>query len=155
MTLKPCWPASSFLAAALLAPALVFGQGDILKVSAAPAAGKKGEVMEVRLKAQLSPGFHANTDKPTDDYMIPMKLTWDAAGAETVEIVFPQGKMEKYAFADKPIAVYSGEFTIVSKLKPKQSGFTLLTGKLRYQACNDNACFPPKTVDVKVSADIR
>jgi len=31
----------------------------------------------------------------------------------------------------------------------------VLTGKLRYQACNHNACFPPKTIDVKVPADIR
>lgn len=154
MTLSSCLRVSSVFAVALLAP-LAMGQEDILKVFPSPAAGKRGEVMEVKLKAQLAPGFHANTNKPSDDYMIPMKLTWDTAGAETVAVTFPAGKMEKYAFADAPIAVYSGEFEIVSKLRPKQAGFTLLTGKLLYQACNDNACFPPKTVAVKVPADIR
>jgi hypothetical protein len=28
-------------------------------------------------------------------------------------------------------------------------------GKLRYQACNDRACFPPKTVEVTVPYQIQ
>ncbi|MGH9718619.1 MAG: protein-disulfide reductase DsbD domain-containing protein, partial [Bryobacteraceae bacterium] len=30
------------------------------------------------------------------------------------------------------------------------SGPGQIAGKLRYQACNDKVCLPPKTIDVKV-----
>jgi hypothetical protein len=30
-----------------------------------------------------------------------------------------------------------------------------MVGKLRYQACNSNACFPPKSVEVRLSYQIQ
>jgi hypothetical protein len=31
----------------------------------------------------------------------------------------------------------------------------MATGKLKYQACNDRACFPPKTVDIAIPYQIQ
>ena len=106
------------------------------------------------LKVAMKPGFHTNSNKPTEDYLIPFKLTWDAGGPlEVVEIVFPPAKMEKYSFADKPISVFGGEFEVVTKFKRAANpalGPGFVTGKLRYQACNETTCFPPKTVAIKL-----
>jgi len=30
-----------------------------------------------------------------------------------------------------------------------------MNGKLRYQACNDKECLPPKTIDVQFAVDIQ
>ena len=30
-----------------------------------------------------------------------------------------------------------------------------MAGKLRYQACNNKACFPPKTVEVKLPVQVQ
>ena len=61
--------------------------------------------------------------------------------------------MEKYEFAENPMSVVGGQFEIVTKFKRSaiaQPGPSSLTGKLRYQACNDKMCFPPKTIDVRL-----
>jgi hypothetical protein len=33
-------------------------------------------------------------------------------------------------------------------------GQAIITGKLKYQACNDRMCLQPKTIDVSVPIDI-
>lgn len=131
-------------------------QNDVLKVApTATLSGKRGENTQIKTALQLQGGYHLNSNKPEDPYLIPLRLTWDANTAETVAVEFPEPKKERYAFSEKPLSVFTGDFSIVSTVKPKVAGFTVLTGKLRYQACNHNACLPPKTIEIKVPADFR
>jgi DsbC/DsbD-like thiol-disulfide interchange protein len=114
---------------------------------------RQGEV-QVPLKLSMRPGYHANSDKPSEDYLIPLRLTWDSkAPLEAVEIVYPKAKLEKFEFTDKPISVVDGDFEIVTRFRRTPNampGPAFLSGRLRYQACNDKMCFPPRTIDVKV-----
>ena len=105
------------------------------------------------LKLQLQPGYHVNSNAPNEEYLIPMKLTWDSHAVETVSVQFPKPASEKSDFSEKPLSVYTGNFEIVTKFRRASSaspGPGFLNGKLRYQACNDKMCLPPKTLDVKV-----
>lgn len=119
---------------------------------------KRGGTATAKIKAMLKPGFHCNTNTPSDEYLIPLKLTFAAAGGiESTAVVYPKGKDEKYEFSAKPLNVYSGEFEIAATLKaapdaPK--GPTKFVGKLRYQACNDKMCFAPKTLEVVIPLQI-
>ncbi|MBL8236873.1 MAG: hypothetical protein JNM66_05610 [Bryobacterales bacterium] len=122
---------------------------------AGPLSGKRGEAVQLKTSLQLQGGYHLNSNKPEDAYLIPLRLTWDANTVETVSINFPEPKREKYAFSEKLVSVFTGDFAITTTMKPKVAGFTVLMGKLRYQACNHNACLPPKTIDIKVPADFR
>jgi hypothetical protein len=66
--------------------------------------------------------------------------------------------MEKYEFSPKPLSVFTGSFVIATSFKVSLKatpGPALVSGKLRYQACNDKACFPPKTVDIKLPVSIQ
>jgi hypothetical protein len=45
--------------------------------------------------------------------------------------------------------VYTGEFIIQAKIL-SPAGNHLVQGKLRYQACNDSQCLPPKTITVPI-----
>jgi len=147
MTLKRCL--------VLLPLVLAAQSNDVLRIGPiSPLSGKRGEPVSVKLDLRLSNGYHLNSNKPEDPYLIPLRLTWSDA-VETVEVKFPEAKHERYAFSEKPLSVFTGDFFIVSTIKPKAPGFTVLSGKLRYQACNHNACLPPKTLDVKVPADFR
>jgi hypothetical protein len=136
----------------LAAPA----QNDVLKVvPTATISGKRGEALQIKTNLQLQGGYHLNSHKPEDPYLIPLKLTWDVNAVETVSVAFPEPKYEKYQFSEKQLSVFTGDFAITSTVKPKVAGFTVLTGKLRYQACNHTACLPPKTIDLKIPADFR
>ena len=53
--------------------------------------------------------------------------------------------------------MFSGEFQIVTHFKVPSKAATgpaTLTGKLRYQACNNTMCLPPKTLDVSLQVEI-
>ena len=131
-------------------------QNDVLKIAPAETlSGKRGESMQFKTSLHLQGGYHLNSHKPEDPYLIPLRLTWDANMVETVSVSYPEPRKEKYEFSEKPLSVFTGDFAIASTVKPKVAGFIVLTGKLRYQACNHNACLPPKTIEIKVPADFR
>ena len=141
-----------------LLPMLLAGQNELLTVSAQPVTGKKAEPFVATLNVQLRPGLHANTNKPNDELLIPLKLTIDKGGFDVVKVDYPAGKNEKYSFSDQPLNVYSGAFQIGVTLKAQPgtaAGLAMAGGKLRYQACSETMCFPPKTVDVRIAVDLR
>jgi len=143
---------STLAVAALLAPAQA---PDILTLrEPQKVTVPRQREAHVTLQLSMRPGYHANSDKPSEDYLIPLRLTWDAKGpVEVAEIVYPKAKMQKFEFTEKPISVVDGDFEIVTRLRRAPNalpGPAFLSGKLRYQACTDKMCFPPKTIDVKV-----
>jgi DsbC/DsbD-like thiol-disulfide interchange protein len=109
------------------------------------------------LPLDLRPGYHVNSNTPSDEYLIPLRLTWNPGPLEASGFTFPQPRMEKYSFSEKPLSVFTGDFQIVTHFKASANaapGPATLTGKLRYQACNNSMCLPPKTLDVSLQAEI-
>lgn len=145
--------------AALLAPVLLTAQSSgVLTVGIIPKlTAKKKAVVTAKVPVQLRNGYHVNSNTPSDDYLIPLRLTWTAAPLEMKDVVYPAPKMEKYEFSEKPLSVFTGDFEIATRfLVPASApgGQQILTGKLRYQACNHKECLPPKTLEVKLPIEI-
>ncbi|MGD0361101.1 MAG: protein-disulfide reductase DsbD domain-containing protein [Bryobacteraceae bacterium] len=120
---------------------------------------KRGASIEAKIAVSVKPGFHVNSNTPSEEYLIPLKLTWLPGGAlEPGAVVFPKPQMEKYEFSDKPLSVFTGDFDFVVKFKVPEAasqGPGIMLGKLRYQACNNNSCFPPKNADVRLSYQVQ
>lgn len=135
-----------------------FAQSNVLSVvPPQKLAAKAGTTATLALAVQLRAGYHCNSDKPKDEYLIPLRLTWTPAPLEVGEVIYPKPQMEKYSFSKDPLSVYTGDFEIVTKFKVPASapaGSTVIAGKLRYQACNDRMCLTPKTVDVSLPVEI-
>jgi DsbC/DsbD-like thiol-disulfide interchange protein len=116
-------------------------------------------VLQVKLPVTVQPGFHVNSNRPNDEYLIPLKVTWKSTGAlQGGEITYPKPSLEKYEFSEKPLSVYTGSFELVANFKVSataQAGPGSATGTLRYQACNDRTCFPPKNVEVTVPYQVQ
>ena len=54
--------------------------------------------------------------------------------------------------------MFSGNFEIVTRFKAAAGatpGPTPITGKLRFQACNEKECLAPRTIDVRVTLDVQ
>lgn len=150
------WPKSAPLL--LLAATSVFAQGNILTVVAPPKLlAKKNTAVTAKVTVQLRNGYHVNSNTPSDDYLIPLRLTWTAAPLEMKSVAYPKPKMEKYEFSEKPLSVFTGDFDLVTTFQVPanaNTGMQVLSGKVRYQACTHKECFPPKTVEVKLPVDI-
>ena len=119
---------------------------------------KRGATAQVKLKAQLQPGFHANSNAPADEFLIPMKLTWAKEPLDTEQVTYPKPQFEKYAFSPNPVSVFSGNFEIDTRFKAPPNanpGLGMMTGKLRFQACNNKECLPPRTIDVRFTVELQ
>ena len=117
-------------------------------------AGARNATVQAKIPITVMGGFHVNSNKPSEEYLIPLKLTWTSAGAlQPGAVVYPKPSLEKYEFAEKPLSVLTGSFDLLATFKvaaDAAAGPGAASGKLRYQACNNRACFPPKTVDVTI-----
>jgi len=114
---------------------------------------KPGAGVAVKTSVLLKSGYHVNSNTPSEKYLIPLRLTWEPGLLETVEVVFPKPHMEKYEFSPNPLSVFTGDFELVTKFKVAANASTgpgMALGKLRYQACNNNSCLPPKTLEIRL-----
>ena len=142
------------LPALLLSAAFLMAQGpDRLMVGQAEKLiGKRSASIQAKIPLTVQKGFHVNSNKPREEYLIPLKLTWTSTGAlQAGAIDYPAPTVEKFEFAEMPLSIYSGSFDLVAHFKVTSNasaGPGAVAGKLRYQACNDRACFAPKTIDV-------
>jgi hypothetical protein len=154
MPLKSFWK----LLPAMLATVLIAQTSPTLTVAPVPTLkAKKGSVATVTVRAVLPPGFHANSNTPSDSYLIPLTMKWTGGPLQTDGITYPKADLEKYSFSDKPLSVVTGEFTITTKFKvppDAAQGPSAENGTIRYQACNDRMCFAAKTVPVTISLNI-
>jgi Thiol:disulfide interchange protein DsbD, N-terminal len=119
---------------------------------------KRGATVQAKIAISVRPGFHVNSNTPSDSYLIPLRLTWTPGALEPGEVEFPKPRLEKYEFSDKPLSVFTGDFNLIARFKtPAHApvGPGIMVGKLRYQACNSNACFPPKSAEVRLSYQIQ
>ncbi len=150
--MKNCWTLP------LLALALSAQMSPNLTVAAVPTVkAAKGLTTTITLKAHLPAGYHANSNKPTEKYLIPLTLEWTGGPLTMVKTDYPAGSMEKYSFSDKPLSVVTGDFSISTEFKVPagaQSGPAAQTGTLKYQACDDHACYPPKKVPINVTVSV-
>jgi len=119
---------------------------------------KRNTTQNLDFTLQVKQGFHVNSTTPTDEYLIPLRLTFNEGALQVADVVFPKPKMQTFEFANKPMSVYEGDIRTTAKLKipaTAPAGLQTVVGKLRYQACNDRMCLPPRTLEIKVPVEIR
>ncbi len=154
------WNLSRTLAAALvLAPALPAQTGQPLAVTPpARASGARNGELTARVEIRMRGGYHVNSNTPNDDYLIPLALAWDSSLVKPLETIYPRPELQSFSFSDKPVSVYAGAFEIVTRFAvPAKApvGMAVVTGRLRYQACNNTMCLPPRTVEIRLPVEIR
>lgn len=145
------------LAALVSLPALAQTSAMLSVAPPQKVVAKRNSTAAARLTVNLAPGYHVNSNTPSESYLIPLRLTWTSGVLEPGDVAYPKPTMEKYEFSPKPISVFTGRFDLVTRLKaPAHApvGPGVMLGRLRYQACNDKACFPPKTIEVKLPYQI-
>jgi DsbC/DsbD-like thiol-disulfide interchange protein len=103
----------------------------------------------VALHFRIAPGLHINSHTPKDEFLIPTTFSIpEDAGVKLESAHYPTGT--EITLTEDPgtkLSVFSGEFVIQVRIVAK-TGNHLVEAKLRYQACDNNACMPPKTIPV-------
>jgi DsbC/DsbD-like thiol-disulfide interchange protein len=104
-------------------------------------------------------GYHTNANPPTYSYLKPTELIITTnSGISVGFIAYPNPTAKKFPFADKPLAVYEGDVPVKVMLKAAQSngkGAHSLPAKVNVQACDDQVCYPPGTIELSIPVAIK
>ena len=136
-------------------------KGPVVTVAPVPLVTvTQGKSATAPISFRVARGFHINSNRPKSEFLIPTRLRIDA----TTDIVigkttYPEGRDMSFAFApDEKLNVYTGDFEVdvlVRPLRSVQAGKYVVRGTLKYQACDNAACYPPKQLplsfDVKIA----
>ena len=122
--------------------------------SLAPDKIKKGRVVRATVTMDIPAGLHVQSNKPLDKFLIATKLDVETpAGMKVGPISYPRALMRKLKFSKGMVAVYEGKSMLrfnVTVPANYSGGSGEIKGKLRFQACDDESCFPPVTREVKM-----
>lgn len=113
----------------------------------------------VSVNFRVARGFHINSNQPKSEFLIPTALKMDPPTDIVLgKIEYPAGEDLSFPFSpDEKLSVYSGDFTVNLAVHPLRSvvpGRYVMHGVLRYQACDNAQCFPPKTLPVNVNIKV-
>jgi thiol:disulfide interchange protein DsbD len=132
-----------------------FGGDDAPKATIEGSLTKRaGDDVEGTILVTIAEGWHVNSNKPKDEFAIATDLTLDPATADLVAVSWPPDAMKAFEFtAGKQISVFDGKFPVHFKAKLK-AGAQKVGATLRYQACSDRVCLPPKTANTDIALDV-
>jgi hypothetical protein len=148
------------LASCLLLAAFAVAQDSpgrkVPSVTLAPvptASITRGKPGTVQLQFRVGSGFHINSNTPKSEFLIPTSLKLNPPTDIVVgKVTYPAGVDRSFPFApDEKISVYGGDFALKVVIRPLGTvvpGKYALHGELRYQACDNAACYPPKKLPV-------
>jgi DsbC/DsbD-like thiol-disulfide interchange protein len=103
-------------------------------------------------------GLHVNSNRPDSEYAIPTSVRLSANGARVSGVTYPRGKNKKFAFSQVPINIYDGRVVFpftVTVPKGFKGNTVRVTAAVRYQACTDEVCYPPRTKNITLNARVR
>ena len=160
--LSPRYNARIFCVLALLASTAVAQSGKGPSVTVAPVplvTARRAAQTMVSLDFRVASGFHINSNTPKSEFLIPTALKMDLPTDIILgKIEYPEGKDVSFPFSpDEKLSVYNGDFAIkvaVHPLHAVEPGKYVMHGVLRYQACDNAQCFPPKTLPVSFDVKV-
>ena len=141
----------------LVLPATLYAQSasDVnVSGSLAPDKIKKGRVVRGTVTIDIPSGLHVQSNRPLDKYLVATKLDLETpSGMKAGPVSYPRAMMRNLKFSKQAVAVYEGRAVLRFNVTvpPNYNGSSgEIKGKLRFQACNDDSCFPPQTREVKM-----
>jgi len=108
-----------------------------------------GATLRAAIRVYLAPGFHVNSNKPLEDFLIPTALNLSPPdGITMTEITYPEAGLLEQKGAELPLSVFEERFAIgvlLALANDLPVGTYTVPGTLRYQACDETMCYMPTT----------
>jgi len=127
--------------------------GSIGNGSVARGSSARGSVV-----LSIPGGLHVNSSRPASEYAIPTTVRLSGSGVKVSGPTFPRGVNRKFQFSENVINVYEGtvRFPFTVNVPSGFKGDTVrVRAVVKYQACTDEVCYPPRSKDVMLTARVR
>ena len=126
--------------------------GSLAKKSVARGTATKASVV-----LAIPSGLHVNSSRPASEYAIPTTVSVSGSGLKAGGLVFPRGRNRKFQFSENLINVYEGRvtFPFTVTVPANFKGNTIrVNATVRYQACTEEVCYPPKSKTITMTAKV-
>ena len=103
-------------------------------------------------------GLHVNSNRPSSQYSIPTTVRLSGTGIREASVSFPRGTNRKFDFSESLINVYEGRvrFPFSFAVPASFRGNTVrIRAVVKYQACTNEVCYPPRTKEITITARVR
>lgn len=135
------------LSAATPQPPTINTSGDFAAKSV-----KRGGTVQGRVYMDIPGGYHTQSNKPSDKYLVATKLDlYTYNGVKVSAVTYPAAKFIAFGEEKKKLSVFEGKVTLkFNAIIPANysEGEVAIKGLLRFQSCNDHECYPPITKEV-------
>ncbi len=125
---------------------------------AKPVIAARGQATQLTVRAKIRKGFHIQANPAADEFLIPTTLTIQTAeGIVPDNPVYPPGRPYRLEGSTEDLLTYEDEVTIILPARVLDSappGNAVLTGKLRFQPCDDRKCLFPRSIPVVIPVEI-
>ncbi|NJD21703.1 MAG: protein-disulfide reductase DsbD [Melioribacter sp.] len=118
---------------------------------------KAGTELKVLLNASIQNGWHINSDKPNDEFLIPTTIKSGNKSFPVSKIVYPKPDERKLAISEKPVSVFENDIKIeltFTTSKTTASGKYKIPIQFGYQGCNDQTCMPPTSITAELVIEV-
>lgn len=118
----------------------------------------KGSTARGSVTVSIPSGLHMNSNKPSSQYAIPTTVKLVGTGVKVGAVTYPHGVNRKFEFSENAINVYEGtvKFPFSLTVPAGFSGSTVrVRATVKYQACTNEVCYPPKTKEITITAKVR
>ena len=119
---------------------------------------RRGRAAQVVVVMDIPSGFHVNSSRPLEKFLIATQLQVEAPeGVKVSQVIYPRPALRKLKFSKNNVSVYEGRATIrfnVTVPGSFGSDSVDLKARLRYQSCNDEVCFPPQTRELTIPVKV-
>jgi len=101
---------------------------------------------EVLVKIDVMDGWHINSHKPNQDYLIATQLN-SASGNTLNNVTYPEPIERKLGFESTSLSLFEGSVVIRTS---GAGGAPVTHIKTNFQACSNEVCLPPETITLPV-----
>jgi len=119
---------------------------------------QKGRAVQAAVVIDIPSGYHINSSRPLESFLIPTSLKVEASsGVRVGAVMYPRAALRKFKFSQKQLSVYENKVILrfnVTVPANYSGGSIDLKARLRLQSCNDEVCFPPKNFDQNMRIEV-
>jgi len=119
---------------------------------------QKGRAVQAAVVIDIPSGYHINSSRPLESFLIPTSLKVDApGGVRAGAVMYPRAALRKFKFSQKQLSVYENKVILrfnVTVPANYSGGSIDLKARLRLQSCNDEVCFPPRNFDQNMRIEV-
>jgi DsbC/DsbD-like thiol-disulfide interchange protein len=115
---------------------------------------QRGRTLQAAVVIDIPSGYHINSSRPLAKFLIPTALKIEAPGGIRVgPVSYPRALLRTFSFSPDKLSVYEGRAVLRFNITVPanfNSGVTELRARVKFQSCNDEACFPPTTRNISM-----